>query len=94
MVILYINPSRKHYFINVNVVKRLQILAKHIQSINFEGENVKFFKYLKVTMDKYVLHSYFHTMDMDNVDIVLGYPWNDLVGIVTIDVQNKLLKLW
>jgi len=39
-----------------------------------EGENVQIFKDLKITMDKYVLHSYFHAIDMVDVDIVLGYP--------------------
>jgi hypothetical protein len=38
---------------------------------------VKFFKDLKLGMDKYVLHLDFYIMDMDEVDIVLGYPWID-----------------
>ena len=33
-------------------------------------------------------------IDMDDVDIVLGYPWMDLVGTININVQNKFLKLW
>jgi hypothetical protein len=31
---------------------------------------------------------------MDDVDIILGYPWMDLVGTVNINVQKKFLKLW
>jgi hypothetical protein len=31
---------------------------------------------------------------MAHVDIVLGYPWMELVGIVNINVQMKFLKLW
>jgi hypothetical protein len=44
-------------------------------------------------MDKYVLHSYFHAIDMDGVDIVLGYPWMDSICIVDINVQKNFLKL-
>jgi hypothetical protein len=25
-------------------------------------------------MDQYAFHSYFHVIDMDDVDIILGYP--------------------
>ena len=45
-------------------------------------------------MDKYVLHSYFYDMDMDEVDIVLGYTWIESVGTININVKNKFLKLW
>jgi hypothetical protein len=45
-------------------------------------------------MDKYVLHSDFYAIDMDDVDIVLGYPWMESVGTVNINVQKKFLKLW
>ena len=62
-----------HNFINVQLVNRLQVPINNIQSTKVEGENVQFFKDLKITMDKYVLHSYFYAMDMDEVDIVLGY---------------------
>jgi hypothetical protein len=29
---------------------------------------------------------------MDDVDIVLGYPWMDLVGTVNINVQKNFFK--
>jgi hypothetical protein len=44
-------------------------------------------------MDKYVLHLDFYVMDMDEVDIVLGYPWTESMGTININVQNKFLKL-
>jgi hypothetical protein len=72
----------------------LQIPAKNIQSTEVEGKNVHFFKDLKDSMDKYVLHSYFYVMDMDEVDIGLGYHWIELVGTININVQKKFLKLW
>jgi hypothetical protein len=93
-VIVSINLSCVHNFINVQLVNRLQVPVKNIQSTQVEGENVQIFKDLKITMDKYVLHSYFYTMDMDEVDIVLGYPWIELVGTININVQKKFLKLW
>jgi hypothetical protein len=83
-----------HNFINVQLVNRLQVPIKNIQSKDVEGENVQIFKDLKITMDKYVLHSYFYAMDMDEVDIVLGYPWIESVGTININVQKKFLKLW
>jgi hypothetical protein len=73
-VIVSINHSCKHNFINVNLTKILQILEKHIQGTQVDGENVQVFKDLKVIMDKYVLHSNFCVVDMDGVDVVLGYP--------------------
>jgi hypothetical protein len=93
-VIVSINPSCQQNFINVQLVNRLQIPAKNIQSTQVEGKNVQIFKDLKVSMDKYVLHSYFYVMDMDEVDIVLGYPWIESVGTININVQKKFLKLW
>ena len=45
-------------------------------------------------MDKYVLHSNFYTIDMYDLDVVLGYPWMDSIGIVNINLQKKFLKLW
>ena len=45
-------------------------------------------------MDKYVLHSNFFAIDMDDVDVVLGYPWMDSIGTVNINLQKKFLKLW
>ena len=45
-------------------------------------------------MDTYVLHSYFYAIDMDDVDIVLGYPLIDSVGTIHINVQKKFLKLY
>jgi hypothetical protein len=33
-------------------------------------------------------------MDMDEVDIVLGYPWIESMGTININLQNKFLKLW
>ena len=44
-------------------------------------------------MDKYVLHGDFYTSDMDNMDVVLGYPWMESVGTININVQKKFLKL-
>jgi hypothetical protein len=31
---------------------------------------------------------------MDEVDIVLGYPWIEFMGTININVKNKFLKLW
>jgi hypothetical protein len=76
------------------LVNRLQVSAKNIQSTQVAGENVKLFKDLKLNMDKYVLHSDFDALDMDDEDIVLGYPWIESVGTININVQKKFLKLW
>jgi hypothetical protein len=75
-------PSIKNNFINVNLAKILQVPRKHIQIPQVEGENVQFFNYLKIIMDKYVLQSYFHAIDMDDVDIVLGYLWTQLIQLI------------
>jgi hypothetical protein len=46
-------------------------------------------------MDKYLLHSYFYSyINMDDVYIVLGYPWMDSIGTMNINVQNNFMKLW
>ena len=45
-------------------------------------------------MDKYVLHSYFYAIDMDDVDIFLGYTLMKLVGTININVQKKFINIW
>lgn len=45
-------------------------------------------------MDKYVLHSYFYAMNMNDVNIILWYPWMDSIFTVNINVQKKIMKLW
>jgi hypothetical protein len=93
-VIISINPSRKHNFINANLAKRLQLPTKNIQSTQVEGENIQNFKDLEITMDKYVLHSYFYVINMDDVDIILGFYWMDSTNTVNINMQMIFLKLW
>ena len=56
-ILVSTSPSCKHNFIHVNLAKKLQVCAKHIQITHVDGENFQIFKYLKITMDKYVLHS-------------------------------------
>jgi hypothetical protein len=41
-----------------------------------------------------VFHSIFHTIDMDGVNIILGYPWMDSIGTININAQKMFLKLW
>ena len=70
----------------------MQVLENTIQSTQVAGENFKFFKDLKLNMDKYVLHSDFEALDMGDEDIVLGYPWIESMGTININVQNNFLK--
>lgn len=93
-IIVSINPSCKHNFINVNLAKKLQVPTKNIENIQVDDENVQMYKDLKISMDKYVLHSDFYASDMDNINVVLGYPWMESVGTININVQKKFLKLW
>jgi len=78
---------------NVNLVKKLQVPAKHIKNTQVDNEDVQVYKDLKISMDKYVLHDDFYTSEMDNMDVVLGYPWMESVGTININVQKKFLKL-
>ena len=49
--------------------------CKAYPSTYVEGDNCLIvFKDLNITMDKYVLHSYFHDIDMDEVYIILEHP--------------------
>jgi hypothetical protein len=73
-IIFSIKTSSMHNLMNVNLDKILQVPTKNIQCTQVEGENVKIFIDLKISMDKYVLHSNFHVIDMDDVDIDLGCP--------------------
>jgi hypothetical protein len=65
----------------------LQVPTKNIQSTQVVGKNIQIFKDLKLSMDKYVLHSDFYAIDLGDMDIVLGYPWMDSVGIVNLNVK-------
>jgi hypothetical protein len=89
-----LTPVASKICINIQLVNRLQVPAKNIHNTHVEGENVQIFKYLKITMEKYVLHSDFHAIDMVDEDIVLGYPWMESVGTVNINMKKKFLKLW
>jgi hypothetical protein len=73
-VIVSINPSCQQNFINALLVNRLQVSTKNMQRIEVEGNTILVFKSLKLTMDKYVLHSNFCAIDMNDVDVILGYP--------------------
>jgi hypothetical protein len=57
------------------LAKRLQVSAKNMQSTWVEGENIQVFKDWKLTMHKYALHFDFHARNMNDVDVILGYPW-------------------
>jgi hypothetical protein len=41
-----------------------------------------------------VLHSFFYAMDIKYVDVILGYPWMQSIGIVNINVDKNFVKLW
>lgn len=40
------------------------------------------------------MHYDCYDLDMDDVDVVLGYPQMDSIGTININVQNIFLKLW
>ena len=46
-----------------------------------------------MTMDKYVLHSYFHDIDMDEVYIILEHPWMKSISTINIIAQNYFMNL-
>lgn len=69
-----INPSCRKNLINVNFSKKLQVPTKHMENTQVDNENVKVYNDLNISMDKYVLNFDFYALDMDNVDVVLGYP--------------------
>jgi len=93
-IIIFINPNCKHNFMNVNLVKKLQVPTKHIENTQVDNEDVKVYKDLKISMDKYVLHGDFYASEIDNMDVVLGYPWMESMGTININVQKKFFKLW
>ena len=70
-IIVSINPSCKHNFINVNLTNKLQVPAKQIENTQVDDEDVQVYKDLNISMDKYVLHGDFYTSEMDNMDVVL-----------------------
>ena len=67
-VIVSINPNCQQNFINIKLVNRLQVPTNKIHITQDVDKHVQFFKDLKITMDKYVLHSDFHAIDMDDLD--------------------------
>ena len=91
-VIISISPSCMHNFTNAKLAKSLKLPAKHVYSTHIDGKHVQFFKDLKITMGNYVLHSNFQARDLDEMDIVLGYPWMTLVGTINLNLENKFLK--
>ena len=45
-------------------------------------------------MDKYVLHSNFCAIDMNDVDVILRYPYMATIVTMNINVEKKFVKLW
>jgi len=45
-------------------------------------------------MDKCVVHSDFYAINMNDVDVVLGYIRMNSIGTININVKNKFLKSW
>jgi hypothetical protein len=45
-------------------------------------------------MDKYVVHSYFQAIDINDVDVILGYSCMDLMDTINVNVSNFFIKLW
>jgi len=93
-IIVSMNPSCKHNFINVNLAKKLQVPTKHIENTQVDDEDVQVYKDLKISMDKYVLHGDFYTLEMDNMHVFLGYLWMESASTININVQKKFSKLW
>ena len=60
-----------------------------MEHTHVNNEQVQVYKHLKVSMDKYVLHSDFYASDMANVDAFLGYPWMESIGTINIIVQKN-----
>ena len=77
-----------------NLAKKLQVLAQHIQSTQVDGETFQIFKDLNIIMDKDELHSYFYGLYIDDVDVILGYPWMQSVGTINNNVETKFLNIW
>ena len=71
----------------------MQVLVRHIQAHMLRVIILIVFKYLNITMDKYVLHSYFHDIDMDEVYIILEHPWMKSIGTINIIAQNYCMKI-
>ena len=44
-------------------------------------------------MDKYVFHLDLYAIYMDDIDIILGYPWMDSIGASNINMENKFLNI-
>ena len=78
-----------HNFINAKLAKSLKLPAKNVCSTHIDSELVQVFKDFKITMGNYVLHSDFQDRDMDNMDIVSGYPWMKLVGSININLEKS-----
>lgn len=83
-----------HNFINAKLANSLKLPTKNVCSTHIDDEDVQVFKDFKITMGNYVLHYDFQSQNMDNMDIVLGYPWMKSVGTINFNVENKFLKLW
>jgi len=63
-IIVSINPSCKQNLISVNLAKKLQVPAKHIENTQVDDKDVQIYKDLKLSMDKYVFHGDFYALDM------------------------------
>jgi hypothetical protein len=71
----------------------MQVPTKNIQRTQVEGKIFKSLNIGRLSWINMCCIQIFYVIDMDDVDIGLGYPWMVSVGTININVQNKFLKL-
>ena len=85
-VIISISHNCMHDFINSKLAKSLMLLARNVCSTHIDGEHAQMFTDLKIIMGNYVLDFDFQARDMDNMDIVLVYPWMKSMGTINLNL--------
>jgi hypothetical protein len=88
-----LNLARQQFLSMFSWLIDCKLLQRISKVKRVDDQSVQFFKDLKFTMDKYVLHSNFCAIDMNDVDVVLGYPWIPTIGTININVEKKFVKL-
>lgn len=72
-----------------NFIKKLYVQAKLMKDSLTKGKDIPIFEDLKLSMDRYILHSNFYASDMDGLYIFFGYPWLESLGTTNISVHER-----
>jgi hypothetical protein len=93
-IIIVVCPLNKENYIDVDIANQLQIPESSIEKIKLWNKDQ--INNLSLRIDNYIFVSQFivKSIDLEDVDIVLGFDWMETLGTFFLNAQNKFLTFF